>query len=172
MQTINIIIIGLLIVIAYQDIRFREVSWLVFPIILVLNLIRGLMLMSPVQLLSIAGINMLFLVTQFLVLLLIMVLKNGLPIDFRNSIGLADIFLLFASTLLFSNMNFICTYTGGLIFSLIVWGIKGICFPDRGKLIPLAGFFSLFLIMVMIFDILSGHFNSFNDNLLINLING
>jgi hypothetical protein len=81
----------------------------------------------------------------------------------NHKLGIGDIGFFIAIAPLFSPILFSIVYVFGLSFSLFVHLITR---QDNKQTIPLAGFFSVFLILVLIASRLSGHVLCDDDNII------
>ncbi len=130
--------------IAYQDFKFRAISW---PLLLLLLLL--LLLTKGFQ--PETGINLLFVAAQLVFLTLYISLKNK---RFTNIIdtylGLGDILFLVVVCAAFSTYEFVIFYIAGLLFSLLAFIIYRLLNRSASKEIPLAGLMSIVMIALLI----------------------
>lgn len=141
--------------VAYEDFKYRGVSWFFFPIIFFLNIIgyyTGLINWRPLDIL----ISILFLFVSFLFVYLYFRWKNGREIIFINQIiGAGDILFLCLSTMVFDFSFFFFFYFLSLFAGILFWGIMFL-----GKkvniTIPLAGIQAIILSIVFF-----AHYNNF-----------
>lgn len=134
--------------ILYQDFRYRRVTLLFFIIAIVLGFFLYLERTSFQFLLINVTINSVFLFFIFCFLLLYsnLVLKKRL----KYSIGFGDFLFFFLLAVSFSTIVFLVLFSVSLIFSLFLFLVlkKNL----KNKTVPLAGFQSLFLILVLILN--------------------
>lgn len=140
-------------IMAYQDMRDREVSWLLFPILGVsLGLTFGLQVGLTVLLYAIL-LN-LVLVTV-MVALLWSITKFFFKKPFLNvSFGLGDLLLLYVFALGFPTMTFVYLLVGSLLFSLVAFIIMKLVL--QSQTVPLAGLMGLFLIAMTVLSWMPG----------------
>ncbi len=147
-----VLYIGFLIllqVIFFQDLKFRAVSWIVFPILFVIAWGVGYFDTGS---LSITwrhfSINFLLLFTQLLAVTLYFSLKNRkLVLITKGYLGWGDILFLVCACVLFSPINFILFYLGSAIFVMmghLIWRSLGTVNPK----IPLAGMQAMMLTLL------------------------
>ena len=147
-------------VIFYQDIKYREVSWVLFPSALVLCGVYSLFVISYSELLMNWALNVLILLSLLICLALYVFARFGRTnANLLTYLGLGDVLLFFILSICFSPFNFILFVIASLLFSLTI----SLLIPLKKKTVPLAGLQSLCLILFLlyqsIFDI-----NPFNEN--------
>ncbi|HEX2921899.1 MAG TPA: hypothetical protein VHO50_12120 [Bacteroidales bacterium] len=170
---LKIFSIALLLMISLQDLKNREIDWFLFPLLLICFIIQGFLEMEPVLFLKTCGLNLVFIISQFLFLLFFLRLK-GYQIKYVIStlFGIGDILFLIIVAFPFSNMNFLVFYFSGLIFSLAIFLLYKYLISPRIRLIPLAGLLSLYLALIVISDIFFEQFRISSDNYLMKLLYG
>lgn len=137
--------ITLMLITAYQDFKEREISWLLIPITLGLGITKAILdKVNPIELVA----STLFLSGLLLLVYLVFVIKyKTFKLNFTNEfLGLGDILFFYAIIPFFGFNVYILVFTGGLIFSLVSHFIYSII--HKSKSIPLAGWFSIFLIFI------------------------
>lgn len=136
-----------LVFVTYQDFKSRTIH-VILPIV-ILGLSLMLNIMNDNMLIEYALHNTIFLTINILGLVVYSSIKEKSmvnPID--KTLGLGDVLLFVAITPLASLKPFILLFIGGLLFSLVSFLIFQKFFKqDEG--IPLAGLFSIFLILVI-----------------------
>lgn len=147
------LIIVTLSLIAYQDFRFRAVTWILFPILAILGLIYFYNTFSSYTVLLWSSLcNLSFIAIQLLLLVVYFSLKNrNKPsIALSRKIGVGDIFFLLATSCLLPFPDFILFYIASLLFSLLafMWVIR----KKNSDTVPLAGLQSLVLITWLILN--------------------
>lgn len=137
--------------IAFQDIKERMVTWLLFPLVGLALALVYLMSTSFEQFYPFIMTNVLLISSIILVLFLYSKYIAG--VKFLNvSFGLGDLLFFYAFAFGFPTITFLILFVGSILFSLAVFVIsKG---KQKDKTIPLAGFMSIFLIMVITFSAL------------------
>lgn len=130
-------------IMAYQDMRDREVSWLLFPLLgISLGLTFGLQVGLTVFLYTIllnlvlvtVMVALLWAITKFIFK------KTFLDVSF----GLGDLLLLYVFALGFPTMTFVYLLVGSLLFSLLAFLLMKLIL--QSQTVPLAGLMGLFLI--------------------------
>lgn len=137
----------LLLVVVYQDFKYRAVWWVVFP------LAAGIAIWSAFSTryfdvwLMESVINSLFLIVQFMVLTVYFSVKLKKPVwIFDQFIGWGDVLFLFVLALLLSPVNFIVFYLGSIVLTLL---FAAAYLNKRNENIPLAGIqAALFLVIL------------------------
>lgn len=154
-----------LLVIAYQDYTTRMVHWVSFPLLAAGGILVGAWELSSLShLLRYAFLNLLFLALQFILLkgyYLARHRKNQLIID--KKIGLGDILFLSAAAFFFSPLNFIFFYVLSLVLSLLFWSLRNLVRRSADASIPLAGYQASFLLLAVVFSVITG-FPILNDS--------
>ncbi|CAA0143667.1 conserved membrane hypothetical protein [Tenacibaculum maritimum] len=152
LSTIYILLIVCLVMIFVEDYRYREVH---------LSYFLGLLLTSSIifcvksSVISDLYSNLLFLIINLVFLKCYMILKGKkMPKElFWGGIALGDVVFLIAVMPLFNFINYALFYVFGMVFSLIFHlGITVIekNYLEKKETVPLAGYLSLFLIIVLI----------------------
>lgn len=173
MIILNLIIIIILSLVAYQDLRYKEIHWSLFPMLAIFLIISGLIHSPFLMYLKECAFNILLLTIQTIILSAYYYLRGKhLKSIFNNSIGLGDMAILIAVGFAFSKMNFIIFYLSGLIITLILWLAFQLLLSRKEKLIPLAGFISLYLIMIVLFELTFDQFDRLSDSFLILFLYG
>ncbi len=138
----------ILISIAYQDIRHREVSWILFLLLAICGFCISLIELSSFTLvIKNWSLNILYLFIQYILLVIYFRLKKKGDTIKKNKIGMGDILFLISTALFFKTSSFIIYYLLSLLFSLIIYYtfLRKKSFPPESKTVPLAGFQSIFL---------------------------
>ncbi len=171
---LNIVIICILCVIAYQDFMYREIYWFLFPLLICFLMIQGYLKYTDfIIYLKICVINMTILVIQLCLLLCYLLFKGQKFKSIINeSIGIGDIAMFISCTFAFSTMNYVSFYLSSLIISLLIWSIARSYKITRSELIPLTGFISSYAIVIIAIDIFSNHIDRLTDSLLPHLVYG
>lgn len=171
--TINILAISALIITAVQDFRRREIHWSLFPILLCLFIGEGILSAPAREYFQGTLFNLIFLSIQALVLIIYYLLRRkSLRTIINGSLGLGDILFLLVTAFSLSDLNFIVFYMLGLTITLLTWLIIKPFLSINRDTIPLAGFLSVMLAIVLIFENLPFGFNCFNNFFLSELIYG
>ena len=133
---IQLLILLMLATVAFQDYRYRGVSWFLFPLLVIAALIglwqdKNLYVFMPLMM-----INLVFVFVLLFGLTLYFSLKNRKVVHIADVyLGWGDILFFVVLTVFFSPLNFLMFIVGSLLFvSLIVTVI-----PRLSQNIPLAG---------------------------------
>lgn len=135
----------LMLVITYQDFKEREISWILIPGVLGLGITNAIYTnLNPLELAA----SVVFLSGLLTLVYLVFALKQKtLKLKFTSELlGLGDILLFYAIIPFFGFNEYVLIFTGGLIFSLISHSIYNLIYSSKS--IPLAGWFSIFLIFI------------------------
>ncbi|MCK0160139.1 hypothetical protein [Allomuricauda sp. F6463D] len=140
-------------IMAYQDIRDREVSWVLFPLLgICLALSYGLQVGISVFTFSVM-VNLILITC--VVLLLWGITKFILKKPFLDvSFGLGDMLFLYVFALGFPTMTFVFLLVGSLLFSLAAFFLMK--FLLQTKTVPLAGLMGLFLMAFILLALIPG----------------
>lgn len=145
--------------IAYQDLKYREVTWILFPSVAIIGILISLQSTTVLNIFQHWCINFLFLLLQYLLAKFAINLKNRTK---KKDIvlGLGDILFLLSSAFFFSVSDFIKFYILSLLFSLVIFLliIRPLDLPNNGNTIPLAGLQSIFMIILFVLQ----HFMKIN----------
>ncbi len=149
---IQLAIIGILIIIVYQDLKFRVLD-LKYAIIL-LALCIGYNTIHPIldyiNAFQIAG----FVLVNIMCLTLYFSVKNKQFINPINSkIGLGDIVFFLVIAPLFYIKAYILFFVTGMLFSLLLYGVFIRFREKQKKTIPLAGYLSMYLVIILLSNI-------------------
>jgi hypothetical protein len=159
-------IIGVLIlsVIFHQDLKYRAVSWILFPVLGIVYAIRFYLqdgaYMHPL-------FNYSFLLVQIGGVSLYVLLRYKSTQLFRHYLGLGDILYWVVIAWFFSPLNFILYHLVSLTFSIFVYAIL---LKSEKKTVPLAGLQSLVLIVFTFLSWFSTAHDTYNDNLILTLL--
>ncbi|MCB0395287.1 MAG: hypothetical protein KDD36_01460 [Flavobacteriales bacterium] len=154
MQTyLTIVSILLLMIIAYQDFRYRAVSWLIVVVWGALIAWQSISGSGWEIWLRESMVNIGFFAVQYGALTLYFSLKE------RRLVHLADVYIGWGDILFigimcfgFSLPGFVALYLGGLMVVLFVFLIYRMLFTKASHQIPLAGGLALLLTIVQIFQ--------------------
>ena len=142
MAFIKCVLILAFIVILFQDIKERMVTWFLFPLVAICCSTIHYNETLPELFLSSVLFN-LILVSVF-VIIIYLYSRFKLLVSFNKAIGLGDICLFYAMSLAFSSVTFLVLFISSLIFSLVIHS----ALKKEASTVPLAGYISLFLVMV------------------------
>ncbi|WP_159025801.1 hypothetical protein [Aquimarina sp. Aq78] len=129
----------------YQDVKYRHIHIglpiLVFAVSMYMNK-DVLILFDSLKSLLFIGINFISIAAYF------SIKQSKIQNPFKQYIGIGDLVFLIAVIPLFSFRNYMLFFISGMILSLILYAI----FQNKSEqnTIPLAGYLSLYIIIVMI----------------------
>jgi hypothetical protein len=146
---LHIAIVILLILVTYQDFKFRAVSWIIFPLLLIViateNFINDHSQITAVD----VGVNVIFILVQVIFLTLYLSVRQRRLVKVWDAyIGPGDILFFLVLAFYFTPFNFIGFYILSLLFTVLVVGIVG-RFSPRLQQVPLAGIQSALLLMLL-----------------------
>lgn len=153
-----ILVVCILFCVAYQDIKMLAVNWPVFPLLGLLLFIINYHQLPEFYFYWSTGINI-FIVSLILILLY-MYAKYILKQKFYAVFGLGDILFFYAFSLGFPTISFIVLFVFSIIFSLCIHIF--LSRKTKNKHVPLAGFMSIFLILILLLDIYLPNFSIYN----------
>ncbi len=171
MKTVLFILtISFLLLIAYQDLKSYTVSWIIFPVLIIVMLASGLRQIEFKTLLINAISNLGIVAVQLVLLSAYFSIKEKRFINIINTkIGLGDVLFFIAICMAFSTLNFILFLFVSLVFSLML----AILLNQKTRLqsrIPLAGYMSISYIIFMMIQILT-KFDAYGMQLIDYIIN-
>lgn len=168
---IDIVLVVLLAIVVVQDLKQREISWLLIPFLLGVFLAKGFLLISFGELIRNSLLNVCFIVLQLLVLTVYISLKNKKIINVINSyLGLGDVLFFVVICVAFSSVNFILFYVMSLLFTLGGFIIYNLLATKTTKEIPLAGAMAMVMITLILLNQFMPQFDFYNDNYLTGLL--
>lgn len=163
---LKILLIILLLSITYQDIKYRAVWWILFPLTLILQIFIALSIETPVVIINYFLINLIIVSIQLLVLFVYFYLKNRgrqeIRIILLSKLGLGDILFFVILAAAFSTYNFVIAFVLLLILSLIVAAFTF----KKNRAIPLAGImatgYALFLLLTCFVPVINPYVEVLN----------
>ena len=164
-------IVWLLLIVVIQDFRYREISWFLIPLLIIVFVSKGLITISPLELVRFSFINCAFVGIQLALLSAYVSLKNKRLIFIVNShLGLGDILFFIVICIAFSPANFIVFYVSSLVFALIVFVIYKLIVKNNNEHIPLAGMIALLLVIVILLKLLLPQLNFYDDSFIVSIL--
>ena len=144
MIILKIILIGVLGLIFYQDLKERQVYWFLFPLFSICSAALFYNSTLPELFYVAVGMNVSFI----LILLLIVFLYSKIKLNssFNEAIGLGDVLMFIGLVFSFSTVSFLVIFVCSLVFSLTVHLI--IKRYSKLQSVPLAGYISLFFSLI------------------------
>lgn len=138
--------------IAWEDLKYRAVTWWLFPALALLAVAWGFLSGNMTQKLGFAGVNLLFIGFQVVTLSGYLALKYKTFVNpFHSHFGLGDLLFLIAVAPAFAPLNFIFFLISAFIFSILLHVLCGRLSIDYNKTrIPLAGLSGVFYIVLLV----------------------
>lgn len=141
------VLIVLLVLCLYQDVRSRSIHWVLFPLLLSASILLNFEQLSPL----IIGMNLIFLVTLMLGLTLYISLKNRQWTNITAGyFSWGDILFLVAVLPLFDFPSFILFFTVGTMITLVIHLIVLLFRKQNG--VPYAGYMAFLGIVYLVFQ--------------------
>lgn len=138
----------------YQDFKYRHINgWLLFPLSILLLINSEQITNDSTFLFYNILCNVIFLITQFLLISMYFFLKEHKWSIIDSKLGIGDILLFLVLCLGFSFKSFIIFYIITLLLSLII-SIIIIC-KNKGHTIALAGYASLIWMIWWIYSVVT-----------------
>jgi len=160
---ISAAVVFILFFMAFQDFKFRAISWYAFPLL-------GVLLVFSNEAFSVndAGFNTAFVALNLLLVTLIFSLRERRFVNvFDHHLGLGDVLLLLCITIYFPFLLFFIFYLISLVLIVIGVGFYKIWNRRINFTVPLAGLQSLMLIPIVVlcwtFDL---RLNELSENLI------
>ena len=145
MILLNILAMGILGVITWQDFSRKAILWIVFPAGFVVFFIAGILKMEPREYLISILLNFLFVLILLTLATVYFSFKNRQPVNVIDRyFGLGDFLFLVILCTVFSPFNFIIFLIGSFLLILLLYPIVAI-FKHSDRQIPLAGLMALLL---------------------------
>ena len=152
----KLILIIVLLVILFQDLKLRSVHWSLFPMLLACSIILRIENIEIMQ----WGFSLLFLGTLMLSLTLYLTIKTGKLVNITNGFfSWGDVLFLLAIIPVFDVSMFILFFTFGTLLTLILHVLAHVIKVQ--KTIPYAGYMALVSIFYILFEPTIIHYKSF-----------
>lgn len=165
--SIDIFLVVLLAIVVYQDLKKREISWFLIPLLFGCFWAKGFLLIPSSELFRNSLLNISFIVLQLLVLTAYISIKNKKIINVINSyLGLGDVLFFVVVSVAFSWVNFILFYVMSLLFTLSGFIVYNMLVKKVNKEIPLAGAMAMVIIILIVVNQWMPQFDFYNDNYL------
>lgn len=144
-------LLGILGVSAFQDFRYRAISWINFPLLFALCIMLGILDQGLWHMLYNLLYIFLFVVLQLLLVTLYFSIRKARIINIVNNyLGIGDILFLLAISPIFTLSHFIVFVVFSLCLTLILFSIIELLKLKRKPTIPLAGFLAAILIVLFL----------------------
>lgn len=135
---VKIILILMLGLILFQDLKERQVYWVLLPLVGIFCGVLHYFKTLPELFYMSVGMNILF--TSVLLLIVFLYTKFKLKVAFSDAFGLGDVLFFLMVSFSFSTISFVILFICGLIFSLALH----LLLKRNSTNVPLAGYMSLF----------------------------
>lgn len=162
---LNIAILLLLLIIAYEDFKDRAIHTLL-PILLFVFLVAKYYTFYPhLDYIKTIGMNIAFLVIQiFLAILFFTIREKQLINVFKSHLGAGDVLFLLSISPAFSTINFVAFYTISLaIIATLYFVAATIKWVNSNHQIPLAGLQAILFILISSAEFCSQQFSLGKD---------
>ncbi len=156
----------LLILITYQDFKYRAVSWVLFPLGFAALLWIQLLEKNHSLFMAYSLVNLLMIAIHLIVISLYFSLKEKeFVLITKNKLGLGDVLCLIILCMGFSPINFICFMLLVLITGLVITLSLKLFIQKLNPKIPLASYLSMGFIVVLILEYFT-LLNPYEDHLI------
>lgn len=143
---IKFLIVLCAVVIFIQDLKYRAVSWILFPIVFILCSTYNFVQLPLLEWFYNFGYNLIFLTILFIFVMIYFSIKNGKLVNItKELIGSGDLLFFVCLSALFSPINFILFFIGSLLIITLVGGILIVISKNNHLQIPLAGLQAIFV---------------------------
>ncbi len=161
---LQVIVLLCLILIGYQDLRYRAVYWICFPVLGILLLFLKYIQVGAADSLRDLVFGLSFFALQLLLLWVYFSVKHRKLVNLTEAhLGWGDVLFLAVVPFYLSPVNYVFFYMGSLVLVLVyVAGSKWLTKPANPQ-IPLAGLQALILGMVLILSIYLPQVKLYND---------
>ena len=156
--------IGLLGMVAFQDFKYKTVSWILFPVLFLITIWTALQLNSFEQVAEQLMFNLAFVVFQLLILTVYFSVKHRKLINIGNTyLGLGDILFFVVLATSFSFLNFVFVYFLSLFAIAMVFMLYRVIKKSATTQIPLAGGMAVVMIFCLLLKNSPVNFNFYDD---------
>ena len=164
---------GLLGIIAFQDFKYKAVSWIVFPILFLLSVLSVLQESAFEYVAGQLMLNLIFIAFQLFILTVYFTIKNRKFINIgKNYLGLGDILFFVVLAASFSFLNFVFIYILSLFGIAIIYMLYRIIKKNAAEKIPLAGGMAIVMISCLLFKNSTVNFNFYDDTYALAFLSG
>jgi len=166
MILLQVVVMFSLAFICYQDLMYRAVYWLCFPVLAILMFIIKYKFSGMEETLTHAGYSLVFLIFQLLVLWVYFSIKQKKAINLTGDyLGWGDILFLAAITFYLSPANYVVFYVVSLVVVLMYMLMAAQLTSSKKNLnIPLAGLQAALLCLLILVDEFSPKFMLYDDS--------
>jgi len=153
-----------LLCIAYQDMRYRAVYWLVFPVLSVLLFYEKQLYIGVNDTLNDSVYGSMFVGFQLFLLWAYFFIKYERPVNIlQNHLGLGDVLFLLSITFYFSPVNFVLFYISSLIITLLYACTELYIFKRKELKIPLAGLQAIYFLLLLVLSVFYRDLKCYSD---------
>jgi hypothetical protein len=168
MALLPVLSVPFLAFLAYEDQRHRAVSWLVFPFITLIFIWCSIHFIGFNEMIYNVLYNLGFLILQLLLISMYFSIKEKrVVLITRNYLGLGDILFLFCLAFFFSPLNYMTFYFASLLIIVTGVFVYAVFRKKQYGQLPLAGWQSIILIVLILMNVLSGYGYRFCDDSLL-----
>jgi len=144
------LVMAVLFLIAAQDFQYRKIPVWMLIILIIINSFRNYLMIGWEALVYYTISNMLAGLSLFMLVWLYYVAKTGKIINILDSqIGTGDVILIMILGTGFSTLNFLLFLVSCFLFTLFLTLIKKMIYPENNQTIPLAGYLSLWYLLIL-----------------------
>lgn len=152
--------IAVLLVIFYQDIKYRAVSWMAFLVLAIAGSVFSYFVGGIYTTLFNALVNSTIIIIQLVIVYFFYFIKTGKPANIINTkLGLGDVLMLFALSFSFSPPLFLFFIFLSFVLSLFISIVR-----RNKQSIPLAGYQAMFYLIFITLNYLFFELNQFQFN--------
>ena len=164
MFIVRLIILVLLAVVLFQDLKSRSVLWVIFPLLSIVLIINRILQHETNGTIVVAtGYNLIFLFLQLILLTLYFSARNKKWINITEGmLGWGDILFLAVIAVYCSTLNFILFYIVSLILVVMIWMALQV-FSQTSRQVPLAGLQAAMFTLLLVTDWFWMHLNINSD---------
>ncbi|OFY82845.1 MAG: hypothetical protein A3F72_01805 [Bacteroidetes bacterium RIFCSPLOWO2_12_FULL_35_15] len=169
---VDLLLLGCLGIVVFQDFKHRQISWLLIPTIFVAFVGKALLVIGVNSSLIINTIwNSTFILIQIVLLTVYMSIKNKKLVNIVNTyLGIGDVLFFIVLCAAFSPVNYIVFYLASTLLTLIGFLFYNIISKKATREIPLAGAMAGGLLILIIVNRIKPQLNFYNDDFLLNII--
>lgn len=162
---LQIAVLFCLVFICYQDILYRAVYWICFPVLAILLMGMKYKLLGIEQTLLDAGYGALFLVFQLCILWIYFSVKNKRIVNLTEEyLGWGDILFLVVIVFYLSPVNYVVFYVLSLIMVLLYVATTNVLSKKANKQIPLAGLQAVLLAVLLLMEMYVDRLRLYEDS--------
>ncbi len=154
---LELFIIAMLSIIVVQDMRFRKISWIPLPLLLMAFMMLSLKQNSFREVVFMYWFNFLFILVQHICFAVFFFIKKRKVFNLINTYhGIGDILFAVILCMAFSPMNFIHFYIISMCLTLLGYLLFLYLRSASSRGVPTAGGMALVLIVCFVFKMLNG----------------